>query len=262
MKPNKLSPFLSLFLTLVLAGLACGQASATSTPTETATEPPVVLTPTETKVPTSTPRPSATPNIAATQQMEDAQARVQSYVDAGYLDSSAGKLVTLDDYQTELAKIGYLDFAFAGYDNAIKNFAVWANVKWESAGPVALPYYSGCGFSFRIDDKTFDGYTAMLTNDRILMTYCNSSINRCGEIGKTKGTGVLKMGNPAEATMEMVVRDAHAYILVDGQFIGEYTLFEDKLIDPGFLIYSVISGTNKDYGTRCEITDSNVWVVK
>ena len=262
MKYQKFLPIMIMVLFFNLMA-ACSPA-ATSVPTQaaTATVTPVPPTPTNTAKPTSTPKPTATPNLAATQQIEDAQAHVQSYVDAGYLENTSGELVQLDDYQGEMAKIGYLDFAFAGYDTKIKDFAVWSNVKWESAGPVGAPYYSGCGFSFRLDDKTFDGYTAMLTNDRVLLTYCNSSVNRCGEIGKTKGPGVLKMGNPAEASMEMIVRDSHAYVLVDGQFIGEYTLFSDKLIDPGYLIYSIISGTNKDYGTKCEITDTNVWVVK
>ncbi len=262
MKPSKISSVMFVFLLIALIGSACGQ-PATSLPTEVPTdEPPVVSTPTNTAIPTKTPRPTATPNLAATQQMEDAHTRVQSYVDAGYLENSSGKLIELDDYQGELAQIGSLDFAFAGYDGQIKDFAVWAKLKWENAGAIITPYHSGCGFSFRFNGDTFDGYTAMLTTERVLLTYCNSSINRCGEIGKTKGTGVLKMGNPAEATMEMVVRDSQAFVLVDGEFIGEYTLFTDKLMDPGFLIYSIISGTNRDYGTRCEITDTNVWVVK
>jgi hypothetical protein len=262
MNHRKFFPFIVVVLLLGLTA-ACSQAS-TSTPAPLATATPVVptVTPTNTEKPTSTPRPTATPNLAATQQIEDARAHVQSYVDAGYLESMSGKLVQLDDYHGEMAKIGYLDYGSSGFNDQIKDFAVWSKVKWENAGQVVAPYYSGCGFSFRIDGKTFDGYTAMVTTERVLLTYCNSSINRCGEIGKTRGAGVLKMSNPAEATMEMVVRDSHAYVLINGEFIGEYTLFEDKLIDPGYLIYSIISGTNRDFGTRCEITDTNVWVVK
>ena len=259
MKSVRVSVFLFAIVSLALILSACGPA-ATPAPTEAPTEPPVVSTATNTAVPTKTPLPTKTPNLAATQQIEDAQAHVQSYVDAGYLEGTSGKLVQLDDYQDELAQTGSLDFAFAGYDGQVKDFAVWAKVKWENAGEIIKPHYSGCGFGFRINGETLDGYTAMLTTERVLLTYCND--NRCGEIGKTSGPGKLNYGNPAEATMEMVVHDTKAYVLVDGEFIGEYTLLQDKLLDPGFVIYTIISGTNRDYGTRCEITDANVWVVK
>ena len=62
--------------------------------------------------------------------------------------------------------------------------------------------------------------------------------------------------------MELIVNDTQAYVLVDGEFIGEYTLSTDRLLDPGYLLYSIISGTNKDYGVRCEMTNSNLWIVK
>jgi len=39
-------------------------------------------------------------------------------------------------------------------------------------------------------------------------------------------------------------------------------LFTEKLLNPGYLLYSIISGTNADYGTRCEITNAGLWVVK
>ncbi|MEW6406145.1 MAG: hypothetical protein AB1649_30540 [Chloroflexota bacterium] len=263
MKMKQIAPIISLIFILLVVTAAC---SPQATPEPTATAIPPTDTPaptaTKTKIPTSTPTPTATPNLAATQEAEEVAARIQSYVDKGYLTSTEGELIKLDDYEREMAKIGYLDFDFAGTEDLVQNFAIWANIKWENAGPVGPPYYSGCGFNFRMDPDNFDGYTAMLTNSRVLLTYCDSSISRCGEIGKTRGSGKLSLGNPAEASMEMVVNGTQAYVLVDGEFIGEYTLFKDKLIDPGYLVYSIISGTNRDYGLRCEITESNLWVVK
>ena len=242
-------------LVLLLVLTACAQA----TPEATATP---ASSPTETPTPTDTPKPTRTPNLAATQAMEELQARVQSYYDAGYLLSTNGHLIHLDDYNREMAKIGFLDVDLTGYEATVRDFAAWAHIKWENAGPVGYPNYSGCGFSFRINPDNFDGYTAMLTNDRVLLTYCDSSIGRCGEIGKTTGRGTLKMDNPAEADMELIVNDTQAYVLVDGEFIGEYTLFTERLLDPGYLLYSIISGTNRDYGVRCEITESQLWVAE
>jgi hypothetical protein len=259
LKIRRFAPVTFVILLLVVSS-ACG--SNAPEPTPTSFPPTSTLTLEPTVTPTSTPRPTATPNLKATQAAEELASRIQSYVDNSYLPSTKGKAIKLEDYTREMAKIGYLDFDFAGTDELVQNFAVWANVKWENAGPVGPPHYSGCGFSFRIDPSNFDGYTAMLTNDRVLLTYCDSSVNSCGEIGKTRGKGTLALGNPAEASMELIVNNTQAYVLVDGDFIGEYTLFRDKLVDPGYLIYSIISGTNRDYGLRCEISDASLWVVK
>ncbi len=260
---KKSTPIMYAVFVLLIATIACaGGATAVPTavpPTDTAAP---SETPTKVPTSTSTPRPTATPNLAATKESEETMSRIQSYVDQGYLTSTDGRVAKLDDYKREYAQIDYLDFDLAGWDSPVQDFAAWANVKWENAAPVGAPQYSGCGFSFRIDPNNYDGYTAMLTNDRVLLTYCDSSINRCGEVGKTRGSGRLKLGNPAEAFMELVVNGTQAYVKVDGQFIGEYTLFKDKLVNPGYLLYSIISGTNHDYGVRCEITDSKLWIVK
>ena len=244
---------------LAFVVIGCGpQATPTEPP---ATDTPTAL-PTETPKPTATSRPTATPNLAATKEVEETTARIQSYVDNGYLASTDGKLFKLDDYSREMAQINFLDVDFAGYQDVVQNFAVWGDVKMQSARDVAYPEYSGCGFSFRINPDNFDGYTAYITNDSVLLTYCNSSINRCGEIGKTRGQGTLNLPNPAEVKMEMIVNDTQAYVLVDGEFIGEYSLFTDKMTDPGYILYSIISGTNAEYGTRCEVTNAGMWMVK
>ena len=70
--------------------------TATIVPTDTPT-----TVPTETPRPTFTPKPTITPDIAATQEEEDALAKVDSYVQAGYLPNANGELFRLDDYINE-----------------------------------------------------------------------------------------------------------------------------------------------------------------
>lgn len=258
--------FGSLMILLLIVSSACAgklaeptpqPPTATLVPTDTPTS-----VPTGTPRPTFTPKPTNTPDVAATQLQEDALVKVNSYVEAGYLSDADGELFKLDDYYREMAMIGFLDFDSAGHNSLVRNFAYWGDIEWENAGPVGYPNYSGCGISFRINQDNYDGYTAMLTNGRVLLTYCDDSIRRCGELGKTRGSGRLNLGSPVKATMELVVNDTQAYALVDGEFIGEYTLFTEKLLDPGYFIYAIISGTNKDYGVRCQITNSYLWVSK
>jgi hypothetical protein len=241
---------------LLITSLACGalQAAPATAPTDTSAPP------TSTSKPTSTPRPTATPNIAATKEVEEAQANVKKYVDSGYLSSTDGTLYFLDDFQQELAKKNYLDVGSAGYDNKIKDFAVWADVKEESAGPVNYPEFSGCGFVFHFEDNG-DQYYTLVTKDSILVAYCLVSAGgHCGRAGKTRGTGTVKLGSPFNAHFEFIVNGTHAYALVNGGFVAEYTLFSDKINNPGYFGYGMISGTNKDYGTRCEITNAKLWV--
>jgi hypothetical protein len=194
--------------------------------------------------------------------VEQAQSRVASYVESGWLSSTQGQLYKLNDYDREMAQINYLDYGLSGYNGLVQDFALWGYIKMESARPVRYPEYSGCGFSFRISPKNYDGYTVHVTNESVLVTFCNESINRCGRIGKTSGRGTLDLPNPAEVELEVVVRGTQAYVKVDGEFIGEYTLFTDKMLDPGYILYSIVSGTNADYGTRCEVTNAGVWVAK
>jgi hypothetical protein len=245
-------------LVLILGVLACSSGqSATQTPAPTDTS----LPPTATKVPTSTPRPTATPNLAATKEAENDQATLQKYVDGGYLSSTEGKIYPLDPNTFEMAKINYLNYADTGMSETVTDFAFWGDVKWESAGPVNSPEFSGCGISFRIGSNLVDSYTAMLTNESVLVTWCFAGLgNRCGRVGKTRGKGTVKFGNPAEAHFEFITNKGHSYALVDNEFIAEYTLFQDKLTNPGLFAYSIISGTNRDYGTRCTVDNAKIWV--
>jgi hypothetical protein len=256
-----------LILGIVLATPA--QACGTPGSADAATPAPVLLTatatktvaPTATRQPTSTPLPSATPDIAATQEIEDAQANIRRYVDQGYLPDGAGAFYPLPDFREELAEINYFDYGDTGYYDPVLDFAVWGDVNWSSAATVHYPEDSGCGFGFRLRDNG-DGYTIALANERILFLSCNEALwgNECPVLGKTSGTGKVAFDNPAQARLELVVSRGQAYVMVDNEFIGEYTLYQDRLIEPGYLAYSIISGTNKDYGTRCEITNAGLWV--
>lgn len=80
-------------------------------------------------------------------------------------------------------------------------------------------------------------------------------------VGTTRGTGRVKFNLPAEADFTLIVKDAYAYVLVDGEVVGEYTLAQSRSLR-GNLGLTVLSGTNKDYGTRCEMTNLHLWIPK
>ena len=250
-----------LWSALLLVSVGCASVAApTPTVAPSSTPVPPTLTATATIPPTSTPRPTATPNLAATQAYEADQARLQKYVESGYIASTAGKVYSLDDSTQEMAQIHYLNYFASGYQDSVKDFAAWVDIKMSSAAPVSYPEYSGCGFGFRIKDNG-DAYTAMVTNDSVLVTWCFQALgNKCGRVGKTSGKGTVKLPNPAEAHLEFIVNGGTAHALVNGELVAKYTLFGDRLVEPGFFAYSIVSGTNKDYGTRCTMTNGKIWV--
>jgi hypothetical protein len=77
------------------------------------------------------------------------------------------------------------------------------------------------------------------------------------QVGKTRGSGRVDFGNPAEADFAVAVKDQSAYVSVNGE-VTEYTLSVDQTTRGTFGV-TLLSGTNSDYGTRCEMTDVMLW---
>ena len=51
-----------------------------------------------------------------------------------------------------------------------------------------------------------------------------------------------------------------AFVLVDGEFVGEYDL-SWMTSTKRYIGYSILSGINRDFGTRYEITGVKLWKV-
>jgi hypothetical protein len=248
---------LSVFLTLVLVAPACRPVPAV--PTSTVAPTPVSPTPTATVKPTPTPRPSATPDAAATKVRKDLLDRIGDFVQEGYLTSNRGKFFALDDYSMEWAKIDYLsDYTPTGYDNRVKDFAFIGDLAWENA--VDFPETSGCGLYFRLQDNG-DFYSVYLDTERVVVGGHVASFGPyVTRFGVTSGTGRLSYGNPARANLAFVMQGYKAYAVIDQEFVGSYTLYSGKLLEPGYMGYFVKSGTNKGFGTRCKIENAMLWV--
>jgi hypothetical protein len=259
MQPQKPNPVLLFVSLLVLISLACSTTAAeptsTSTPKATAT---ITLTPTNTPRPSATPRPTRTPNLAATQLIEDLNAEAKSYFDLGYLTTADGKFTEYDDYKDEWAQLGW--YQWWPLDQVDGDFYVSGHFKWASAYRNAD--LSGCGFLFAIQENN-DHYAVFLDRSKILFLDSNQSSSYSRPVGTTRGTGIVKFDNPfdkpVEADFTIILKGAYAYVLVDGEVVGEYTLSQSRLLK-GYVGLSTLSGTNKDYGTRCEMSNLHVWV--
>ncbi len=172
---------------------------------------------------------------------EEFRATVEDLKAKGVVPQSSGTFHFHEDYETEWAQINWYQ-----WDTFVKttNLVVSADITWKSA--INTPNYdsSGCGFVFRSQDTSNNLYAAMNMDGLIHFggirngSWLNYSNYKYGPIA-TKGT----------AQMVLVVNGDTATVYVDGSRIGEQRSL--AILDEGGLAFTVWSGTNKDFGTRC-----------
>jgi hypothetical protein len=248
---------MSFILVLIVISLACSTSQATSAPTDTA-EPTatatITSTPTRTPRLSPTPRPTKTPNFAATERAEELNAEVQNYFDKGYLSTTEGRFRELDDFSYEWAQLHYYR-PFLVQDG-VSDFFLSAHFRWDSA--FKNSDVSGCGFIFGVQENE-DHYAVFLDRQKVVFLITDNSVGFSRTVSPTRGTGIVKFDYPAESDFTLIVKDAYAYVLVNGEVSAEYTLAQSRS-SKGALGLTVLSGTNKDYGTRCEMTDLRLWM--
>ncbi len=253
-KAQNLIVLLVLILLLIFPACSMSQPpTPTNTPAPTATK---AATPTYTPKPSRTPTPTLTPDIAATEHTAAQQAEVQKYFEAGYLTTTDGRLMEYDDFEAERAELtAYRSWVF--YEK-VNDFYLRGHFKWSSAYQSANT--SGCGFVFGIQENG-DHFAVFLDRSKVLFVQTKNHFYR--SVGLTHGTGRVKFDNPfdhpVEADFTLIVKDAYAYILVNDEVVSEYTLSQSNN-SPGNYGVALLSGTNKDFGTRCEITNLHAWI--
>jgi hypothetical protein len=257
MKTNRNLLIILAVFVLTLSVLACGLSAPVATPTPTvppATDTPLPSpVPTNTAKPTSTPKPTATPDVAATQRVDDFQSLLQSFKEAGYIETSGGEIADLPPFKEEWAQLGW--YQWWPYDTVASDFVFKAHFNWSTA--MATSDESGCGFIFGLQENR-DHYAVFLDKARVLFLMARGS--KVYLVGKTKGSGRANFGNPAEADFAVAVKGQSAFVSVDGD-VTEYTLSADQT-SRGVYGATLLSGTNKDYGTHCEMTDVMFWTQK
>jgi len=241
---------LILFMSVVLLlSLACSTFAAQPTATPSHTPAP----PTATKRTTSTPRPTATPNVAATQQFESFYSMLQGFEEKGYVTTTEGETETFKPFKEEWAQRNW--YQWWPESTVESDFVFSGHFKWSTAGTTSED--SGCGIIFGIQEND-DHYAVFLDKSRILFLMARGAY--AYNVGKTRGSGRVTYTPPAEADFVVAVKGQSAYVSVDGD-VTEYTLSQDQTTRGDFGL-SLLSGTNKDYGTRCEITDMILWTAE
>ncbi len=277
---------------LVLASLACSFFSSPNVPAApTATNPPA-----DTATPTI--EPTATEDLAATEQAkiesqkatEEAQAQaateaaavketeqaalvmartatavgrataeaddmyqmIQKLKADGVLESTAGEYHTLEDFKESWAQLNWYQWWNTGYQPS--DFVIRTHTAWESASKVANWFAAGCGFVFRAADVDNHYMIFLALDGNVYMRgyvdaqYRTFGKGYAGKINHLKG----------EADIVLAVQGDRFVYYVNGEKVFDKTNTE---LTEGDLGLTLNSGTNKDYGTRCEMTNTELWIL-
>ena len=252
MKRKYTNPLIIIIVTLFVASCSFSPPEPTATPAPTDT-PTATATSTITPTPTKTPVPTKTPNLAATKQYEEWNAEIQKYYEAGYVGTTEGKIKEFDDFSEEWAQLNWYDTW--GLGESASEFVYSAHYKWEHGSKT--PNESGCGLVFGYKENG-NHYAVFLDKTKVIFLQTEGTYGF--SVGKTRGTGRVDL-ETTEADFTLIVYDYYTYVLVNGEVVGEYGLSKKDLME-GYMGISILSGTNKDFGTRCEITNIHLWEPK
>jgi hypothetical protein len=258
----------------VLAATQTAQApTATNTPEPTATS---TSTPTETPVPTETPDAKAT-SAAATQEAKAATQQAnktatavsaqatQAAVDAVWAQLVADGTVTMnkgteypvDDFEQSWAQRNW--YQWWSFDYTMADFVIMSHIEWEIPADSNFGV-GGCGFAVRIKDE-----------NNHLVTFLSPRSNV--SLGAMTPSGFQYQSfhwqnpdNPVYSSIPPALTGSHDFIVVaEKDFVTAYIdgvktfQWYVALTSPGDMGYTIVSGTNKDYGINCKFSNTTVW---
>ena len=191
--------------------------------------------------------------VEATAQAQPMVEAIQKLVDDGYLDRSEGKYFAPRDFYESWAQLNWYTYQDTGYAPA--NFVVRADAQWQSASDKADWWNSGCGFVFREQDVD-NHYLAYLGLDG----WVYFSAFRNGNFVDLGGARYGKVGVPSGGALLTLMVDGDKFtFFVNGERVYSKV---DQAFASGRLAMTLLSGTNKDYGTRCLMKNVELWELK
>lgn len=165
----------------------------------------------------------------------------------GIIPDSNGEFRYHADYKSEWAQINW--YQWESFDQA-KNLVISADISWNSASSTPNFADSGCGFVLRSTDTNNNMYAAMNMDGNVYFGGIKKG-TWLGENAYAYGTHSTK----GSAQLTIVLNGGTMMAYVDGALVGQQKNL--AINDYGNLAFSLWSGTNKDYGTRC--TFENVY---
>lgn len=163
----------------------------------------------------------------------------------GAISSKNGEITAYNDYEDSWAQIGW--YQWLTFQEADR-FVFSANVAWASASQTPNNFESGCGINFNMGYGNSDHLMASVRMDGLV--YFTGIKN-----GRYLSYGTYKYGPPSvkgNTDFTLVVDRDKATVYIDGQRLVRKA---DLPIMGDLVGLTTLSGTNKDFGTRCTWTD-------
>jgi hypothetical protein len=189
---------------------------------------------------------------SATAQAQSMFAIVEGLVEDGHLSRSAGVYHRLPDFDESWAQINYYNIWWTGLSPS--DFVIKADVAWDSASSKANWWNSGCGFVFRVNDEG-DHYISFFAMDGNVRLF------------RSLGGKLASIGTSYYGKVDVPKGNAKIMLVVDGGSINFFVndkrvqnrqdYYED--LSSGRLAYTLVSGTNTGFGTRCQMTNVELW---
>jgi hypothetical protein len=262
-------------LVIVIVTLACGSSGKTAENTATVVKPtevvevqPTEVIDTQATADAEAEMQAATEDAAAaaeeaTQAAATAEVEIQATSEAdsmyqqvlelekkGVISSSDGTYTRLEDYTREWAQINWASTNL--YDNiAPTNFVIRANVAWEADSPTPNSFNTGCGIAFHATDS--GRYFVFLAGDGNVY-FENVDTKTYNAFGKAY-YGKVSARKDEARVMLAVDRDSMTFYVNEQKIINR----THKAHPTGALGYTLLSGTNHGFGTRCSITNIELW---
>jgi len=183
------------------------------------------------------------------QVQADAETDFENLLDKLYRDGAIsttnGETTAYNDYEDSWAQIGW--YQWVTFQEADR-FVFSATVEWASASQTPNNFESGCGVNFNMGYGNSDHLLASIRMDGLV--YFTGFKN-----GRSLSYGTYKYGPPSikgSTDFTLVVDRDKATVYIDGQRLVRKA---DLPIMGDLVGLTTLSGTNKDFGTRCTWTD-------
>ena len=189
----------------------------------------------------------------STAQAEEMSGLIQQLYDDGIIRQVDGAYLRLEDFDQSVAKINYL-FTYPTNFEA-ENFVISSNIEWNSASDKANWPTSGCGFYYSNSnpDEFTLGETSLRLDGFAVVDRWTKGDAKVLDANKSSNITVPD----GQANLMVVVYEQRVAVYVNGtKVVTAY----DGLIEPGLLGFTVISGTNAGFGTRCKFSEIDLWI--
>ena len=156
-----------------------------------------------------------------------------------------GHLTYYGDYEDEWAQINYYQWLTFAHTS---RFVFSANIAWESASATPNNFISGCGVVFNSASGNANHLLASIRMDGFVYI---DGIRNYSELSYGK-YGYGRPSTKGSADFVLVVNEDKAAVYLDGQRLVQKANL--AIMGDGVAI-ATLSGTNKDFGTRCNYKD-------